>query len=149
MIFDRIENLKNYGALSEKVLEFLTNLDENTPCGRRTIESKTYANVEEYNTKSHENCFFEAHKKYIDIQILLKGRERLDFRNINGLSVKNEYDPEKDIVFYSDKETEGSIFLQNGNFAMLFPQDAHRPQMNASPEVCESVKKVVVKIAID
>lgn len=145
MIFDKIENIRHYDIVSDKIIEFLFNLNENTPNGRYEIDEKTYANIEEYNTKSHENCNFEAHKRYIDIQILLKGEERLDFRHTEGLTIKEAYNDEKDIMFFEDKETIGTVKLTDGYFAMLFPHDAHRPQMNSS-EVSKCVKKVVIKI---
>ena len=145
MIFDKIENLRQYDVVSDKILEFLFSLNENTPLGRYTIDDRAYASIAEYETKPHENCFFEAHKKYIDIQLLLKGRERLDFRHIDGLTTKNDYNEEKDIIFYEDSETMGSVKLMPEYFAMLYPQDAHRPQMNASDKG-ECVKKVVIKI---
>jgi len=147
MIFDKIENLRQYDVVSDKVLEYILNLEASTPAGRYVIDEKTYANIEEYNTKSHEKCFFEAHKRYIDIQILLKGQERLDFTNIDGLTVKTPYNDEKDIVFFEEKQESGSVKLQDGYFALLFPHDAHRPQMNLSA-VSECVKKVVVKILV-
>lgn len=145
MIFDKIENIRQYDIVSDKIIEFLFNLNENTPNGRYEIDARTYANVEEYNTKSHENCYFEAHKRYIDIQILLNGEERLDFRHTEGLTIKEAYNDEKDIMFFEDKETIGTVKLTDGYFAMLFPHDAHRPQMNSS-EVSQCVKKVVIKI---
>lgn len=145
MIFDKIENLRQYDVVSDKILEFLFNLNENTPVGRYTIDDKVYASVAEYNTKSHENCFFEAHKRYIDIQLLLKGEERLDFRHIDCLTVKEDYNEDKDIIFYTDTETLGSVKLIPDYFAMLYPQDAHRPQMNSTSE-SQCVKKVVIKI---
>lgn len=145
MIFDKIENIRQYDIVSDKIIEFLFNLNENTPNGRYEIDDRAYANIEEYNTKSHENCYFEAHKRYIDIQILLKGEERLDFRHTEGLTIKEAYNDEKDIMFFEDKETIGTVKLTNGYFAMLFPHDAHRPQMNSS-EVSKCVKKAVIKI---
>lgn len=147
MIFDKIENLRQYDVVSDKVLEFILNLDMSTPTGRCVIDEKTYANIEEYNTKPHENCFFEAHKRYIDIQLLLKGEERLDVRHIDGLTVKTPYDDEKDLVFFENRDETASVKLQEGSFALLFPHDAHRPQMCLSG-VSECVKKVVVKILV-
>ncbi len=84
MIFDKIENLRHYDIVSDKIIEFLFNLNENTPTGRYEIDENSYANIEEYNTKPIENCRFEAHKKYIDIQLLLKGEERLDVTSVDG-----------------------------------------------------------------
>lgn len=145
MIFDKIENLRKYDVVSDNILEFLFNLSENTPNGRYEIDENTYANIEEYETKPIEKGLPEAHKRYIDIQILLSGTERLDFTNIEGLTIQKEYNEEKDIEFFDNPRLMNSVYLQNGYFALLYPHDAHRPQMQAF-EKPELVKKVVVKI---
>ena len=148
MIFDRLENLRQYDIVSDKILEFLFNLDENTPNGRYEIDDNAYANIEEYNTKAPENCYFEAHQKYIDIQMLLKGEERLDCRSIKGLTVKEEYNEERDIIFFNEQETASSVKLSDDYFALLLPHDAHKPQMSINNQP-QNVKKVVVKVPIN
>lgn len=147
MIFDKIENLRQYEIVSENVIEFLANINENSPTGRYIIDDKAYASISEYQTKSHENCLFESHKKYIDIQLLMKGEERLDFNIIDRLVNGDDYNPDKDIIFYKDTETIGSVKLEPGYFSMLYPHDAHRPQMN-SGDTPKLVKKVVIKILV-
>lgn len=145
MIFDKIYNLKNYHVVSEKLLNFITNLDENTPEGHYEIDEKSYVNVDCYDTKSHDKCFPEAHKKYIDIQIILSGKERLDFENIEKLLIKDEYDSQRDVLFFEIPQNNNTVYLEQGSFVMLYPQDAHRPQMTAS-DTPQKVKKAVVKI---
>lgn len=145
MIFDKIYNLKNYHVVSEKLLNFITNLDENTPEGHYEIDEKSYVNVDCYDTKSHDKCFPEAHKKYIDIQIILSGKERLDFENIEKLLIKDEYDSQRDVMFFEIPQNSNTVYLEQGSFVMLYPQDAHRPQMTAS-DTPQKVKKAVVKI---
>lgn len=145
MIFDKIENLRHYDIVSDKIIEFLFNLNENTPTGRYEIDENCYANVEEYNTKPIENCRFEAHRKYIDIQLLLKGEERLDVKSVDGLTPIADYNSEKDIVFFKETQETASVKLSKGNFTLLLPHDAHRPQMNAD-NTSQTVKKVVVKV---
>lgn len=147
MIFDKINKLRQYDIVSDKVLDFLFNLDENTPEGRYDIDEKTYVNVETYETKSHEICFPEAHKRYIDIQVVLSGHERLDFDNIEKLTVKQEYNEERDVMFFEIPERMNSVNLSKGYFAMLYPHDAHRPQMRITDEP-EKVKKAVIKILV-
>lgn len=145
MIFDKIENLRHYDIVSDKIIEFLFNLNENTPTGRYEIDENSYANIEEYNTKPIENCRFEAHKKYIDIQLLLKGEERLDVTSVDGLTPTEDYNSEKDIVFFNKINETASVKLSKDYFALLLTHDAHRPQMNAG-STSKTVKKVVVKI---
>lgn len=145
MIFDKVNKLRQYDVVSDKALDFIFNLDENTPDGHYEIDDKTYANINTYETKPHELCFPEAHKRYIDIQILLSGQERLDFTNIEKLTLKEEYDEEKDVMFFEIPESINTLKLEKDYFTLLYPHDAHRPQMIANG-TSELVKKVVIKI---
>lgn len=144
MIFAELKDIKKYN-ISEKIISFLNSITSETSAGRYEIEEGVYANVDEYSTKSHELCDLEAHKKYADIQLLLKGEERIDFVNIDDLSVKTPYDEKRDVMFFNLPEKVNSLFLRKGNFALFYPEDAHRPQMN-STSIPSNVKKVVVKI---
>lgn len=147
MIFDKLEKLRQYDVVSDKVLNFLFNLDENKPAGHYEIDDEAYANIDVYETKEYDICFPESHKRYIDIQMLLSGEERLDFANISELSIKDDYDEERDIMFFHNPEKMNTLYLKKGYFALLYPTDAHKPQMKSS-ENSQTVKKVVVKIAV-
>lgn len=146
MIFAELKDIKKYN-ISEKVVSFLNTLSAETPAGHYEIEEGVYANIDEYTTKEHNICNLEAHSKYADIQLLLEGEERIDFTNIEGLSVKIPYDDNRDVMFFELPAKVNSLYLKPGNFALFYPEDAHRPQMNSSA-VSAKVKKVVVKILI-
>lgn len=146
MIFDAIKNIGKYNLPFEAV-KFIETLNPEIACGKYVLSEDVYVSISEYDTKPSDECFFEAHKKYIDIQLLLCGTERLDFTEIEGLEVKNEYDESRDIAFYIDDERDvHSLKLKNGVFAVLYPHEAHKPQMNFTET--NSVKKVVVKIRV-
>lgn len=150
MIFDDIKNIKNYALIDEKIADFILNLTAAQECGKVFLSEDrlTYANVEEYTTKTLENCKLEAHKKYIDIQLLLEGVEELDYINVEGLNVKEAYAPERDIMFFETPEKVlNRIILETGKFALLYPHEAYQPQM-AYKNAPSKVKKVVVKIPI-
>ena len=147
MIYDKLEKLRQYDVVSDKVLNFLFNLDENKPAGHYEIDDEAYANIDVYETKEYDICFPVAHKRYIDIQMLLSGEERLDFANISELSIKDDYDEERDIMFFHNPEKMNTLYLKKGYFALLYPTGAHKPQMKSSGN-SQTVKKVVVKIAV-
>lgn len=112
------------------------------------MSESIYANVETYETKLLENGKFEAHKDYIDVQILLKGHEQIFIAPQNSLTMSEPYDAKRDIEFYSDNICSfQSIKLDGTNFVMLFPHEAHAPQVSID-EKLENVLKVVVKIKI-
>lgn len=102
----------------------------------------TYATVSEYLTR--ESAPFEAHRKFIDIQFIVSGREYIDVAPLGAMSVvRDDYNPEKDIMFFTVSGYERRL-ADSGRFLILFPGDAHRPCM--SVEKAEPVKKVVVKV---
>jgi YhcH/YjgK/YiaL family protein len=146
MIYDELKNISNYPQIPEPAIDFIKSLTPNIELGRHEIAEGIYANVEEYNTKPKHKAKFELHKKYIDIQIILKGFERLDFGKKEGLGIKEPYNEERDIEFYeyvSAKAT--SCYLNGDNFVVLFAGELHAPQISTDGSATP-VKKVVVKV---
>ena len=149
MIFDNLENLENYDIVTPEIIEFVNGLSVNTPCGRYELSDKVYANVDDYQTRSELDCSLEAHRKFIDIQFLIYGAERIDFINIDGLKVLESYDCVKDILFFKKPKCElNRIYLNGKNFAIFYPDDAHSPQITTL-NLQNNVKKVVIKIAVE
>ena len=150
MIYDKISNYKNYFPKNEiwkKVFAFIKTCSADTKHGRHAIAGEdAYASVFSYATKPQNQGIYEAHRKQVDIQVLLEGREAVYVTAIDGLSVKTEYDAEKDCVLFNDPERlPGVTPLAAGVFAVFFPNDAHKPSMNYGTSA-ENVKKMVVKI---
>lgn len=107
------------------------------------LEDGTYVNIDEYLTK--DSAHFEAHRKYIDIQYLAKGKEYIFVTPLEPHKQHEiqPYDEAKDIEFF-DKEEYTPYLLSPDNFMVFFPTDAHKPCMKVDTN--EVVKKVVVKI---
>ena len=147
MILDKLENAALYEGISEnlkKGFDFLKNTDLlSTEIGRYEIDGNTvFALVSEYDSKKPEDCKLEAHQVYADIQFIVSGREAIGFATLNNQTVTVEYNPDKDIVFFSGEAT--PLIMEAGMFAVFFPQDTHRPCMQIDGP--EKVKKVVVKV---
>lgn len=125
-----------YGFLTRSDLAVL-------PEGSYTLDDNgTFATVAEYDTK--EDARFEAHEKYIDIQYVMSGRERIDIAAPEAeKSGRTPYDEERDIEFF-DAEDYRSVEANSANIVVLFPNDGHRPCMNL--DGTERVRKIVVKI---
>ncbi len=148
MISDKLENITKYNIVSEKVSDFLKSLTPDSAVGHYLIDENTYANIDVYETKDISLCKFEAHKKYIDIQMLLQGEEKLDYTFVDGLSISEEYDKQRDVMFFAAPKSFDIVSLQPFKFVLLYPYEAHRPQMNIK-NTSAKVKKVVVKIKAD
>ncbi len=149
MITDKLENIQNYTDLPKVVLDFIKSLNIGIQLGKQILSEDVYVNIEEYSTKLVSDAKFETHKEYIDIQILLKGSEEIYYADNKELNVDVPYDTSRDIAFYSDRVAEYPKFRLDGtNFIILYPPEAHAPQVSID-EKPQKVKKVVVKIKKD
>lgn len=149
MIFDRLENAVMYRSISEnleKGFEFLKNTNLLTiESGRYEIkDNDVFALISEYDSKSHQDCRLEAHHTYTDIQYIVSGREAIGFATPKNQEVTVDYNPEKDIVFFTGDSF--PLILEAGMFAVFFPQELHRPCMQIDGP--ENVKKVVIKVRV-
>lgn len=150
MIYDKIDNIKTYAGISEDILlglKWLRDASPNVENGVYVINPRVKAIVSEYTTKEVNNCGYEAHRVYIDIQYLISGKERVCCSPLEYLKEIKPYNEEKDVAFYKDAYVKAQeLLIGNGYFTILFPQDGHMPQLCASKP--ETVKKVVVKVRI-
>ncbi|MBQ1856054.1 MAG: YhcH/YjgK/YiaL family protein, partial [Anaerovibrio sp.] len=109
----------------------------------------SYAILQRYSTRLPESGKPEAHRQYVDIQYIVRGREELGWCPLNPELIEaSPYDIEKDIVFYEKLVPGSSVVLDEGTFAVLYPADVHRPCGSVDGKLAP-VTKVVVKIAVD
>lgn len=151
MIFDKLENHKNYRGINtglDEAFDYLVKTDLNLlETGRHIIkEEEIYAVCMIYETKAETLSKNEAHKKYIDVQYVVSGVEKLFSSEIKELKVLEEYAAEKDVMFYENKK-DCEMLAKPGYFAVFFPEDAHMPGVNCNSS-SEKVKKVVVKVHV-
>ena len=148
MIYDTIENIKNYPGLGgvTKSLEFLARTDfSQIPVGKYELDGeKAYCMVQEYDTKTDKKVA-EAHKKYIDIQYMLEGEEIIAVAPISEPNKLVEEKPEKDVYFY-ECEME-PLTLKAGTFMVLYPNDLHMPGVAKGESA--PCRKVVVKVLVE
>ena len=152
MIQDTLENAARYEALNPrfaKAFEFLRSVDGTQALGRHVIEEdKLIAIVESYTTKPLESALFEAHRKFIDIQFLFRGRETILWAPLLLMQeVTRPYEADKDVGKWQLVPDTTAVHLNAGHFAILFPQDAHAPCLQWDQP--EQVYKVVMKVAVD
>ena len=150
MIKDKLINAETYYGISKnlkKGFEWLLSQDlDNIAPDKYIIDGdKLYANIQEYETKL--DAKYESHRKYIDIQYMIRGEEQVGVTDIKNCIICVEYDSEKDLEFFDCTEPEHYETLYEGEFLVFFPQDAHKPSI--STKKTQIVKKVVVKVAID
>ena len=133
-----------------KALEYLKSHDFRTfESGRHVIEEGvSYATVDRYTTRPVKECRPETHEQYVDIQCVVEGEEYLGWCPLSpDLSIAVPYDPEKDIAFYEALVPESNLVLSEGCYAILYPDDVHRPQ--TAIDAPSAVTKVVAKVRVD
>ena len=149
---NKAELAKAYFKNSErwdKAFNFLKNNDlTKIELKRYDIDGDNlYIMISEYNSKNPETARFEAHKKYIDIQYVVKGNELMGMAPMTSQdSILQKYDASKDIEFLSVKK--GVMFQADpSKFFIFFPTDAHMPGIKDKTN--SPVRKAVVKLKID
>ena len=151
MIKDILKNAKNYYPITEnlkKGLNWLETTDlSKLDDGKYYIDKENiYASVQTYITK--DNAKYESHRKYIDIQYMIEGEEKVGITDLDNCKSCMTYDKEKDLEFYDIKEKEEEfIELKKGQFLILFPNDAHKPSIYKNNKI--RVKKIVIKVALN
>ncbi len=97
-----------------------------------------------YETVPDEEAFFEAHRDYLDIHVMLQGSERVEIAAPEDLEVCEER-PESDISFLRG-EGRYPVLLSPGDFLVVFPEDAHKLKMQT--DIPRTVTKAVFKVRI-
>jgi len=149
MIYDKIENLERYKGLPDiyEGLVFLKNATDDIETGKHHINNAVVANVSEVTTATTNPLDYEVHKEHLDIHFPLNGEERILVCPIENLEQYSEYKVDSDAVFYKNPSTKPvEITVGKGYFAVLFPNDGHKPLLCVGKP--EKIKKVVVKIKI-
>ena len=151
MIIDRIENGRFYASLHERFARaFAVLADPATaekPDGYYPLEGDDlFYLVQHYTTKPLDQARFESHRKYIDIQALVRGEELLGWSPAEGLEVVEPYDEAKDIAFYRIGGIAARTRLAPGLFCLLYPHDAHAPSCQIAGPT--EVHKIVFKIRV-
>ncbi|HPR31823.1 MAG TPA: YhcH/YjgK/YiaL family protein [Prolixibacteraceae bacterium] len=149
MILDKVENVALYTGISPLLDEGLKFISENDfsaiEPGKYFLKDQLlYAMVNEYTTRAAGECKLEAHQKYIDIQFMVAGKEQIGYTSLRDQESSEAYNPEKDVVFFTEKVD--LLTLDEGRFAIFFPDDLHQPGIQAP--LPEKVRKVVVKVAV-
>ncbi len=147
MILDSLKNsalYENVNPRMKKAFELIASTDWTTmETGIHELDGKDiYVNVMERELKQKSDAKLEVHNEYIDIQVLVTGKEeafgwseRKDLRMPQG-----EFNAEKDIQFFDDVP-QTYYTLRPGQFTVLFPEDGHAPMVGEG-----TMRKIIVKV---
>ena len=119
------------------------------PIGKTEIDgARFYVLRSSYMSKPVSECRWESHRRYADIQMVIKGTEICGVCIQDDLEIAEAYSAERDIEFLKGESEEAhDVILGFPLAAALFPWDVHMPSvaLNGQPG---QIEKVVLKIAL-
>ena len=140
------------GAFIEKHPEFKTALAEakkyeQAECGRHDISGDDlYVSVQRYTTVAYGDKDFENHKRYIDMQYVVSGRENIYVCDKREADVTKVYDDAGDYELLKEKPEAKvtCVTLAPGDFLVLYPDEPHKPGITT--DAPSKVGKIVIKV---
>ncbi|MFA6431460.1 MAG: YhcH/YjgK/YiaL family protein, partial [Candidatus Margulisiibacteriota bacterium] len=130
-IFDSINSLIKYTNIPniEGIIKFIQNLNLNDiPDGKIEINGeKLFVNISRYFPEDEKEKRFESHNIYTDVQVILKGAEKIQIVSAKNMKKETEYSLEKDCQFFSAQKEISDIILSENEFVVFFPGEAHKP----------------------
>lgn len=131
-------------AVWDKAFAYLKNTDlDKLPVGKYPIDGENvFASVTDVPNKPFDKTAWESHRKYIDLQYVIRGAEKIGVNPVAASKVTEPYNEAKDSAHY---EADGKIYeAVPGTFYLFFPTEAHRP--NIKVDGVDHTKKIVLKI---
>ncbi|MGL4986684.1 MAG: YhcH/YjgK/YiaL family protein [Treponemataceae bacterium] len=149
MIFANINDVQRYSYLEKKLLQCLAYAKDNNLQkmheGKHQIDGdEIFVNISEYTTVTKEERFWESHRKYIDIHLMITGCEKIALNHRDNLTQK-EYDEQKDYLALEGEDT-SIVTLQEGDFLICYPEDAHITAIKVGKGI--PIKKAIFKVRI-
>lgn len=133
MIITDVENIKKYseilgGNFTTAINAILDKRFEQVESGKHLVDGdNVFCAVNKYNTKNYYEAKYETHKKYIDIQVMVSGREYIYCKKPKDLEFDGEYSVEKDKQDYKNSDNEDVVLdFKPGDVAFFYPEDAHK-----------------------
>lgn len=147
MILCELEEAYRYVSLNTRFQDVLNYLSQITPAwevGRHEIpDTDCFVIVASDLGRGKSESPLEIHRKYVDIQLVLEGKELIGWQALSLCrNVTEAYDESRDIAFYGDLP-QTWLSIRPGQCAFFFPEDAHAPLAGSGP-----VMKAVAKIPV-
>lgn len=149
MIFGTLAHSSRIEALHpafKKVFDYIKANDLlNAPLGRIELDGdRVFINNSEVaEPRKQAEQVLEAHRQYLDIHVLLTGTERIGWKAIEACGTPSSpYNAEDDYLLV-DEPADAYVDLRPGDFAIVYPEDAHAPIISDAP-----IRKLVVKVKL-
>jgi biofilm protein TabA len=111
------------------------------------LTAGAFALEQTYETRLRADGFFESHRKYIDVQVIVEGEELMEVIDASRITMRQPYNAERDLIVYEDSSEASQLRVYAGQATIFFPTDVHMPtlRIRAAPVL---VRKTVVKVPV-
>ncbi len=150
MIIDSLQSANKYANLNPlfaKAFAYIASVDlASLEVGKFDIDGDGLRGIvsdKNGTTTAESTAKFECHNAHIDIQVCIRGRERIGWKPRGScIAPRGEYNAEKDVLFYDDAP-DMFFGLTDNQFAIFYPEDVHAPMIGEG-----AIKKLVIKVKI-
>ncbi len=147
MIIGNIHSLQSWlpEELRQAIEHVKQQVTEQTPLGKHDIDgNRLFMLVSEDTTQPIGERKAEFHRRYLDIQIVMRGEEGMTFSCLPAGKPDTDWLEDKDIAFLPQGEQEKTVVLSEGDFVVFYPGEVHKPLCAVGEPA--GVRKVVVKL---
>lgn len=113
---------------------------------RVELSGGSFALEQVYEPRLRPDGFFESHRTYADVQVIVEGEELMEVEDVSRLVVNQPYLPERDLIKYADTPVASVLRMRAGDIAVFFPEDGHMPSLRW--RAAGLVRKTVVKVPV-
>lgn len=150
MIYSNLNHITDYSFLSAKIAKCFDyakthDLANMTP-GRHDIDGDDlYVNIAAYTTSSEDVRIWEAHKRYLDLHLMLAGEECIALNHIQNMEL-GEFQEARDFLPMQGP-AQCLLTLRPGDFLICYPGDGHKTGICVAQP--STIRKAIFKIRID
>ncbi len=147
MIVCPFKDLKRYASVIpglEEAIEAANNLTSYEPA-TVPLSGSNKILVQQITTKPWEGAKLEAHREFLDIQYIIKGKEVVGWAPVDTLTPADEFNTAKDKGMYAGKNY--PMEIEEGYCYVVYPEDAHAPGVYLEGEA-QQVTKLVIKLKV-
>lgn len=150
MIYDKLANIGRYKGMHANLDKAIAYIYEkkyliNHVGKNEILGEELYFNCPDSpTTKVLSFGKLEAHKKYIDIHIVIEGKETIAYTDISKCENIEDYN-EADDYYLMDGKFDTKFLMDNTNFYIVFPDEPHLAVL-ASDDEPMKIKKVIFKV---
>lgn len=148
MLYFDIQDKKHYETIDtglEECLNFISSMDlTGLVMGQHKLTENISYNMFSYQTATEDERQWEAHQKFIDIQMMIEGEEWIGYQDIKKMK-KGEYQSEDDYLPVSGNKS-FDLLLKEKRILILYPEDAHKTGITLDKS--NQVTKIVFKVKV-